>query len=229
MGRGSAQVRIKLRNIKRGQTVERSFQAGEKWPRAFLDRRPVQFLYSDGDQYNFMDTESYEQIVLTGEQLGDTTSVPARRHDARPDELRRRDHRRRAAGHASTSRCRDRAGLCRRHGDRGHASRPRSRRGWSSRCRYSSRRATRSASTRAPASTRRGSRRRQPGRAGSQPAAWSVRRATDRDCLGAAESGDDLARFGRTKSREARAARSLGGAADSPSCPWGGQDDAPVR
>jgi len=72
MGRGSAQVRIKLRNIKRGQTVERSFQAGEKWPRAFLDRRPVQYLYTDGDQYHFMDTDSYEQITLTGDQLGDT-------------------------------------------------------------------------------------------------------------------------------------------------------------
>jgi elongation factor P len=73
MGRGSAQVRIKLRNIKRGQTVDRTFQAGEKWPRAFLDRRPVQFLYADGDQYTFMDTESYEQVTLTTEQLGDAT------------------------------------------------------------------------------------------------------------------------------------------------------------
>jgi elongation factor P len=72
MGRGSAQVRIKLRNIKRGQTVERSFQAGEKWPRAFLDRRPVQYLYSDGNDYTFMDTDSYEQITLTADMLGDT-------------------------------------------------------------------------------------------------------------------------------------------------------------
>ena len=73
MGRGSAQVRIKLRNIKRGQTVERTFQAGEKWPRAFLDRRPVQYLYSDGNDYYFMDTDSYEQITLSADQLGDTT------------------------------------------------------------------------------------------------------------------------------------------------------------
>jgi elongation factor P len=73
MGRGSAQVRIKLKNIKRGQTVERTFQAGEKWPRAFLDKRQVQFLYHDGDQYHFMDTESYEQFAMTAEQLGDTT------------------------------------------------------------------------------------------------------------------------------------------------------------
>jgi len=71
MGRGSAQVRITLRNIKRGQTVERSFQAGTKWPRAQLDRRPVQFLYRDGDQFNFMDTDSYDQFQLTAGQLGD--------------------------------------------------------------------------------------------------------------------------------------------------------------
>ncbi|HEV8516444.1 MAG TPA: elongation factor P [Candidatus Limnocylindrales bacterium] len=71
MGRGSAQVRIKLRNIKRGQTVERSFQAGEKWPRAYLDRRPVQFLYREDGEFHFMDTESYEQFTLSAEQLDD--------------------------------------------------------------------------------------------------------------------------------------------------------------
>jgi elongation factor P len=71
MGRGSAQVRIKLRNVKRGQTVERSFQAGEKWPRAYLENRQVQFLYSDGNDYHFMDTNSYEQFSMTREQLGD--------------------------------------------------------------------------------------------------------------------------------------------------------------
>jgi elongation factor P len=70
-GRGSAQVRIKLRNVKRGQTVERSFQAGEKWPRAFLDKRQVQYLYADGNDYHFMDTESYDQFTLTAEQLDD--------------------------------------------------------------------------------------------------------------------------------------------------------------
>ena len=56
MGRGSAQVRITLRNIKRGQTVERSFQAGTKWPRASMEKRPVQFLYRDDDDFHFMDT-----------------------------------------------------------------------------------------------------------------------------------------------------------------------------
>ncbi len=72
MGRGSAQVRITLRNIKRGQTVERSFQAGTKWPRASMEKRPVQFLYRDGDDYHFMDTDTYDQFVLSGDQLGDT-------------------------------------------------------------------------------------------------------------------------------------------------------------
>ena len=72
MGRGSAQVRITLRNIKRGQTVERSFQAGTKWPRASMERRPVQFLYRDGDDFHFMDTDSYDQFHLTRDQLGET-------------------------------------------------------------------------------------------------------------------------------------------------------------
>ena len=72
MGRGSAQVRITLRNIKRGQTVERSFQAGTKWPRATMERRPVQFLYRDGDDFHFMDQDTYDQFMLRADQLEDT-------------------------------------------------------------------------------------------------------------------------------------------------------------
>ena len=74
MGRGSAQVRITLRNVKRGQTIERSFQAGTKWPRAQMEQRPVQFLYRDGDDFHFMDTDTYDQFMLRGEQLGSATS-----------------------------------------------------------------------------------------------------------------------------------------------------------
>jgi elongation factor P len=73
MGRGSAQVRITLRNVKRGQTIDRSFQAGTKWPRAQLEQRPVQFLDRDGDEFHFMDTDSYDQFVLRGDQLGEAT------------------------------------------------------------------------------------------------------------------------------------------------------------
>jgi elongation factor P len=74
MGRGSAQVRITLRNIKRGQTIERSFQAGTKWPRAQMERRPVQFLYRDGDDFFFMDNDNYDQFSLTADQLSDAVN-----------------------------------------------------------------------------------------------------------------------------------------------------------
>lgn len=74
MARGSARIRIKLKNVKRGQTVEKTFQATAKWPRAFLDTRPVQFLYQDGSDYHFMDNETYDQFHLTAEQLGEVTS-----------------------------------------------------------------------------------------------------------------------------------------------------------
>lgn len=71
IGRGSAQVRLKLRDIRGGHTIERTFQAGEKFARARLDRHQVQYLYNDGDLYHFMDSESYEQSMLSKEQLGD--------------------------------------------------------------------------------------------------------------------------------------------------------------
>ena len=71
MGRGSAQVRMKLRNIRSGDTIEKTVQAGEKFSRARLDHRDVQYLYHEGDHYNFMDTSSYEQLILERDQLGD--------------------------------------------------------------------------------------------------------------------------------------------------------------
>jgi len=74
MGRGSAQVRLKLRDIRAGHTVERTFQAGERFTRVRLDRHVVQFLYSDGDLYHFMDSESFEQTMLNREQLGDAVN-----------------------------------------------------------------------------------------------------------------------------------------------------------
>ncbi len=72
MGRGSAQVRLKLRDMRGGHTIERTFQAGEKFTRARLERRTVQFLYSEGELYYFMDSESFEQSPLNRDQLGDT-------------------------------------------------------------------------------------------------------------------------------------------------------------
>ncbi len=70
MGRGSAQVRIKLRDVRAGHTTERTFQAGEKFLRVYLDHRNSQYLYSDGELYHFMDTENFEQVALGREVLG---------------------------------------------------------------------------------------------------------------------------------------------------------------
>jgi elongation factor P len=74
VGRGSAQVRLKLRDIQTGSITERSFQANYRFTPAFLDHRSVQYLYNDGSLYYFMDNESYEQMALTAEQLDDSTN-----------------------------------------------------------------------------------------------------------------------------------------------------------
>ena len=71
MGRGSAQVRLRLRDVRAGHTTERVFQASEKFARAFLERRPVQYLYHDGGLYYFMDTETFDQIPVDKAMLGD--------------------------------------------------------------------------------------------------------------------------------------------------------------
>jgi elongation factor P len=72
VGRGSAQVRLKLRDIRSGHTIDRSFQASEKFVRARLDSRAMQYLYNDGDAHYFMDQETFEQMSIDTGQLGDT-------------------------------------------------------------------------------------------------------------------------------------------------------------
>ena len=63
-GKGAAFVRTKLKNIKSGGVVEKTFRPTEKCPQARIDRKDMQYLYSDGDLYYFMDVENYEQIAL---------------------------------------------------------------------------------------------------------------------------------------------------------------------
>ena len=70
-GKGAAFVRTKLRNIISGGLVETSFRPTEKFPAARIDRKDMQYLYGDDDFYNFMDVETYEQIALTRESVGD--------------------------------------------------------------------------------------------------------------------------------------------------------------
>ena len=70
-GKGAAFVRTKLKNIKSGGVVEKTFRPTEKCPQARIDRADMQYLYSDGDLFHFMDVESYEQIALNAEAIGD--------------------------------------------------------------------------------------------------------------------------------------------------------------
>lgn len=70
-GKGSAFVRSRLKNVKTGYVIEKTFRAGEKLPRAHIDYREMQYLYSSGDENYFMDTSTYEQLVLSNETLGD--------------------------------------------------------------------------------------------------------------------------------------------------------------
>ena len=69
-GKGTAFVRAKMRNLATGAVVERTFNAGERLPNANIDRRAMQYLYQEGEMYVFMDNETYEQLELTKEQLG---------------------------------------------------------------------------------------------------------------------------------------------------------------
>ena len=70
-GKGAAFVRSKLRNLRTGATVDKTFNAGEKMQQARIEHRETQYLYSDGEDYNFMDMESFEQFAMSKEQLGD--------------------------------------------------------------------------------------------------------------------------------------------------------------
>ena len=71
MGRGGAQVRLKLRDLRSGAIFDRTFPASEKFARIRVERRPVQFTYSDGGVYYFMDQESFEERSVPREILGD--------------------------------------------------------------------------------------------------------------------------------------------------------------
>lgn len=70
-GRGSAQVRIKFRDVRSGAIIEQTFQAGTKFSRARVERREMQYLYSDDQFYYFMNTETFEQIPVGAEKVGD--------------------------------------------------------------------------------------------------------------------------------------------------------------
>jgi elongation factor P len=66
-------IKLKLRGVRSGNSIERNFQSGDKLATVFLEHRPVQYLYNDGHLYYFMDNETYEQFVLTPAQIEDNT------------------------------------------------------------------------------------------------------------------------------------------------------------
>ena len=71
-GKGAAFVRTKLRNIINGGIVEKTFRPTEKFPKAHIERKDMQYLYSDGELYHFMDVETYDQIALDEAAIGDS-------------------------------------------------------------------------------------------------------------------------------------------------------------
>lgn len=70
-GKGAAFVRTKLKNVQSGSVVERTFRAGETLPQAILEKSVMQHTYRDGEQYVFMDMETYDEAQLSAEQIGD--------------------------------------------------------------------------------------------------------------------------------------------------------------
>jgi len=73
-GRGNAIIRTRLRNLRTGATVDKTFVSGDRVQDIRLDYRKVQYLYNDGDLYHFMDTETYEQPVLSKDVLGEAVN-----------------------------------------------------------------------------------------------------------------------------------------------------------
>ncbi|MBQ8823448.1 MAG: elongation factor P [Lachnospiraceae bacterium] len=70
-GKGADFVRTKLKNVISGGVIERTFRPTEKCPQARIDRKDMQYLYSDGDLYHFMDVETYDQVALNEDTVGD--------------------------------------------------------------------------------------------------------------------------------------------------------------
>ncbi len=70
-GRGNAIIRTKLRNLRTGSTVPRNFLSGERFEEAPVERRSVQYLYEDGEAFYFMDTQTYDQVHMSADMVGD--------------------------------------------------------------------------------------------------------------------------------------------------------------
>jgi elongation factor P len=70
-GRGGAKVKLKLRDVRAGHIIEHTYDSGAKFTRARVEREPAQYLYSEGELFHFMNTETYDQIAINRDRLGD--------------------------------------------------------------------------------------------------------------------------------------------------------------
>ena len=75
-------VRTKMRNVKTGAALETPFRSGEKFEEIYVEQRPVQYLYKEGNNYHFMDSENYHEVVVTSQLLGDTANYLKENADA---------------------------------------------------------------------------------------------------------------------------------------------------
>ena len=151
-GKGGAFVRTKLKNVRTGAVVDKTFRADEKVEHAVIDKREMQYLYREGNDYVFMDNESYDQLQVAADRRSATRPSTSRR--ATPRCCRCTTARSLGVDLPAAVELDGRSRpspACRATGCRARASRRRSRPGSSCRCRCSSRPARSSRSTRAPA------------------------------------------------------------------------------
>ncbi len=74
-GKGPAYMKVKLKNLIKGTVIEKTFRSTEKVEDVYIERKPMQYLYNNGDEYVFMDQENYEQISLSADYIGDSANL----------------------------------------------------------------------------------------------------------------------------------------------------------
>ena len=157
-GKGQAFNRVKVRNLKTGRVIERTFKSGDSVEAADVVETDMQYLYTDGEFWHFMVPDTFEQYTAGKEAMGEGAIVAEGRHEVHRHAVERRAAERHAAGARRAQDRRDRSGRARRHRDRRRqAGEARDRRRRCA-CRCSSTKAKSSASIRGPGSTCRAAR-----------------------------------------------------------------------
>ena len=152
-GKGPAFVRTKLKNVLSGKVVDKTFNAGLKVETANVDKRDMTYLYKDGTDFVFMDLQSYDQLHIGGDVVGDAEKYLLENQNAAGRHPRRASRCTSSSRPPSSSRSPTPSPACRATGPPAAPSPPRSRPARRSRCRCSSSRAPRSRSTPATART----------------------------------------------------------------------------